>query len=458
MAQQDLQIRVDTDVQLDSRQTPQQILSALKRRLRHSSSGGSGGEGLPALLETREGVHRLPQGLLSWVTEACQRKDVSYQLDDRRAVVTCRAMRLQERSGERQKKALRQLMARDSGVLVGRGGRVLVAAELMAARQQRSLVAVASEASARSWLAQLQQLLGLEAPHVAPLAQASAETRVVVCGHAALARQSPEALRCGFGMVLFDAVDEVEPQLLLRAIRGTGARYLLGLAREATRRDPHHDQILLSLGGVVCQLDPAAHSLPLLPVCRVRVTSFSRPYNGQQYQALVGELARDEPRSQLIVDDLVQEAGAGHACLVLSERRTQLELLASLLPGELAVETLTSAVGPAQRRRIIQRFEAGELQVLLSTSQIAQDTITTHRVSRLFLTFPFTYVRKLEKPLQGLIQPGEGQRDAVLYDYHDVQMPPLVRSAEKRQKFIKRFRQEVEQKIHRKSQMTLPLG
>ena len=452
----ELEIRVDTDVHLDSETAPRQMLSALRRRLRQSSTGGT----VPMLLETRDGRHRLPQGLLPWVTEACQRKEIPFEVVDRRSVVSCRAIRSRGKLDEPHRKALRQLMMRDSGVVFAPGpGRVALAVELMAARQQRSLVLTHSQSSARRWLADLRELLGLSVPHVAPLTEAGPDTRVVVGSYAALGSLPLEVLRSDYGMVVFDSLEEVESGLLMRSIRNTGARYLLGLARRTARSDQGFEHIYLTLGGVVCRLEQAISHAPLLPVYRTRLTEFARPYEGRQgYQTLLAELTKDEARCKLIADDVATEARAGHPCLVLSERRTHLERLARLFSPELTVETLTSAVGPAQRGRMIQRFEAGEVLVLLCTSQIAQDTVSTTRISRLFLTFPFTYVRKLEKPLQGLIQPFEGQQDAVLFDYHDAQMEPLVRSHAKRHKLLSRFRREVERTVRRKSQMTLPLG
>ncbi len=457
MAEQaELEIRVDTDVHLDTDHAPRRMLSALRRRLRQSSPGGT----VPMLLETRDGRHRLPQGLLPWVTEACQRKDIPFEVVDRRSVVSCRALRSRRKLDEQQRKALRQLMVRDSGVVAApKPARMALAVELMAARQQRTLVLTSTDRSARGWLDDLSEVLGLDAPHVAPLAAAGPDTRVAVGTYAALGKMPLEVLRSDYGMVIFDALEAAEPGLLMRSIRNTGARYLLGLARASTKANAGYEHIHLTLGGVVCRLEHAAQETPLLPAYRTRLTEFCRPYEGRKgYQKLLAELATDEARCQLIAGDVAREAGGGHPCLVLSERRTHLEHLARQLPGDLKVETLTSAVGPARRGRVIQRFESGEIQVLLCTSQIAQDSISTNRISRLFLTFPFTYVRKLSKPLQGLIQPFAGQQDAVLYDYHDALMEPLVRSHDKRHKLLTRFRRDVERTVRSKSQMTLPLG
>ena len=162
-------------------------------------------------------------------------------------------------------------------------------------------------------------------------------------------------------------------------------------------------------------------------------------------------------RCALVAADVAAEAAAGHRCLVLSERRVHLEHLARRLPDELRVETLTSAVGLARRTAAIQRFERGEAQVLLSTGQIAQESVRTSCFDRLLLTFPFNYLPKLEQPLRALLRPHTGQRDAVLLDYLDAQVPPFCRAHERRQRYLARLRREVEQATARRRQMTLPL-
>jgi superfamily II DNA or RNA helicase len=267
-----------------------------------------------------------------------------------------------------------------------------------------------------------------------------------------------ETLRRDYGMVICDGVCQVDALTLMRVVRTVGARYLLGLAAGPVREDGLHRTLSMAMGGVVLRM-ASDHEQPktLRLTLRTRATEFDFPgYEGRrQYQALVAALAGDRPRAELVVDEVVREARAGHPCLVLSERRDHLELLVSLLPDDLEREAITSTVRPAERQRIISRFESGELTVLLATSQIAAETLVTPRLQRVFLTFPFSYARKLERVVRsGLMAPTAGQQRAVLYDYDDPKVEPLHRAFKKRSEAFNKLRRESD----RKAQLELPLG
>lgn len=454
-----IEIEVDSEVHLPSGVTPQRVLEAIRRALRqHDLPKGEKRRLLNLVQATRGGPHRLPQALLSKVTETCHRYGIPFSVVDRRAMVSCPALRSRLALPPDEERAMRQLLLRDSGVLVAGAERTrdALAVGLAARRQQRTLVAALEPAP---WVERFRAGLGLAAPHVAPLADATTDTWITVASYEELGRLEPEALRHGYGMVICDGLCAVDAVTLMRAVRGIGARYLLGLAAEPVRRDGLHQTLFLALGGVVHRVagDARPHNPGLRLVTRSRTTGFAFPgYEGRrQYQALVAALAADAARGEMVAADVGEEARAGRPCLVLSERRDHLELLDGLLPEGLARETITSTVRPAERQRIISSFERGELSVLLATSQIASESLATPRVQRLFFTFPFSYARKLERVIRrGLLAPSAGQEDAVLYDYDDPRVEPLHRAFEKRAEFLGKLRRETE----RAAQLELPLG
>jgi hypothetical protein len=449
---------VDSEVHVPSNVTPQKVLEAIRRALRqHDLPKGEKRRLLNLVQATRGGPHRLPQALLSKVTETYHRYGVPFSVVDRRAMVSCPALRSQLTLSADEERAMRQLLLRDSGVLIsGERTRDVLAVGLAARRQQRTLVAALEPAP---WVERFSAGLGLAAPHVAPIADATADTWITVASYDALARLEPEALRNDYGMVICDGLCTVDAVTLMRTVRGIGARYLLGLAAEPVRKDGLHQTLFLALGGVVHRVAGRAKQTNpgLRLTTRGRTTDFAFPgYEGRrQYQALVAALAADRPRGEIVAADVAEEAGAGHPCLVLSERRDHLELLDSLLPEGLTRETITSTVRPAERQRIISRFERGELAVLLATSQIAAESLATPKVQRLFFTFPFSYARKLDRVIRrGLLAPTAGQDDAALYDYDDPQVEPLHRAFVKRAEFLGKLRREIE----RAAQLELPLG
>jgi superfamily II DNA or RNA helicase len=458
-----LEILVESDLLLPSAETPRRVLEAMRRHLRQHAAGTVSGPGASesplTLIQTREGQHHLPQGLLPALTEACRRQGVTYTVVDRRAMVACPALRSRRRLGEAESEAVRRLLLRDGGVLVGASAeqRRAIAVELLARRQQRTLIAAAGPGEAERWLGELEETLGLEAPLVSPLRRATAETRIAV-GHYPTALQlRPDELRHGFGMVILDGLETVDALTSMKLLRSVGAHYLLGLARAETRADGLQGTLYLALGGIAHTLPEPASAPPRLG-CRLRATELDFAYDGRsQYQALMAALARDRARAELVAADVIAEARAGQACLVLSERRDHLEQLAELLPPELPLEVLTSMVRPADRSDTLRRFQEGEVKVLLATGQIASEAISVPRATRLFITFPFAYLRKLEVPIRWLLQPQPGKTEVLVFDYDDHRVVPLHRAFEKRRAFLERMCREAEAEALQRAQMPLPL-
>lgn len=462
-----LEIRVDSAVHVPSGGLPRKVVDAIRRQIRKHVPARRGQAGetrqLLNLLQTRGGVHRLPQGLLPRVTEACQRYGVPYAVLDRRSMVSCPALRSRVRPSDEERAALRRLLLRDSGVIVASeaSSRHGLVVEMAARRQQRTLLAAPSDAEAEQWVEALRQGLDLPPEQVCRLEDATADAWVQASTYATVLQLPDSLLRSDFGMVVCAGLDQApDPLAVMRVIRTAGARYLLGVASAEERADEMHSTLFLALGGVACRLVPhAGGQTPLQPGCRFETTSFAfAAYRGRaQYQALLAAVAGDEERCAQIAADIAREAGAGRATLVVSERRDQLERLDALLPPTVTRGVITSQVRPAERDTVLQRFERGELVVLLAPTQIACKSLRTQRPERLFLAFPFSYVRKLEPLIEALLQPAPGQHDAVIYDYDDPGVETLHRSFAKRRSFLEQLQRRRAREALRQVQMKLPL-
>ena len=440
-------------------------MEVIRRRLRQGGgwqrkARGEAVNALPVILETRDGKHRLPQGLLPLVTEACIRKQVPYSVDDRRAMAPCPALRSSSRLSDAEAATLNKLLLRDSGVLIApRDGLEAVAIDLLARRQQRTLILTHGQGDVARWIETVARHLRLAQPHVVPLAHATAEARVAVARYRDLHRGAPGPDAPPFGMVILDALHLADSGSVMAAIRSSDARFLLGLGERAQRSDSHHDQIHLALGGELQRLEPPTSARARLHLRhRVHVTDFTFDYSGGgQYQALLAALARDEPRARQVLADIAGDVRRGHNCVVLSDRRNHLETLAAGLKARgITVGCLTSKVGGAQRRALVARFEGGELQVLLAMRSIAQEAWEASRFSRLYLTFPLKHMQGLSRALDRLLAPSPGQTDAVLVDYNDVQVEPLEKAFAQRRKHIERQRRQADEKRRKESQLDLP--
>lgn len=468
-ANEALRIVVDTHVRLSATVTPRKLVEALRRQLRQHGPGGraaagrSGSRALLGLLRAAGGEIILPQALLSRVTELCRRHEIAFEIDERRVTMPVSPLHSRQELDTQHSAALRQVLLRDSGVIVAPSaeGRWKLAAEVIARRQQRTLVFCAS-AHVERLMQSLREALDLSEVEVCRLSSPlPAPARIVVTTYDQPDETLDQAMRADFGAMVFEDLSAVEVDPLLACVGRAGARYLLGLADRTVRDDGLEALVFLALGGVLREIGETALPRGLRLACRRRQTPFSFPYEGRgQYQALLAALARDEQRNRQIVDDLAHEARAGQPCIVLSERRDHLELLREALAEDLLAQlgTITSDVRPAERTAIADRFNRGELTLLFVTSQIAAaSALPLTRATRLFVTFPFAYERKLERFIEALLQPAPDKVDVIVYDYDDAHVVPLHRACDKRIAVVSRLQRSAHRDYLRWAQLELQL-
>ena len=463
---QPLEILVDTDVRVTSADTPRKVVDALRRHLRqhdldrlirHDDSQRQ----LLNLLRSRNGNYSMPQAMLPQVTDACRRHGVPYAVVDKRAMVDCSIIRMRHTLSSSQKTAVRRLFAHDSAVLVAENklDRLVVAAETIARRKQRALV-VTTRDEVRHLTSRFRDLLGLEEPQLSSIREACETTRIVVGSYLQTLREHEQQLRADYGLVVFDKLCSIDPVTLMRIVRGAGARYLLGLAEASARSDKLHGPLFVALGGVAHQLSGPHVGVSTSLRYLARTTEFDFPYGGRsQYQAMLAALAENSARNTQIVNDIVEQAGAGRPCLVLSERRDQVDRLREMLPSALASKAavLTSSVRQSDRAALISQFDKGKIKILLATSQIACESVRSSRLACLILAFPFSYVRKLDPLVRLLGQPQPYKKEAVVVDYDDACLAPLHRAFEKRKKSLAKLQRSLEQDQLRRAQLKLDL-
>ncbi|MBK6846228.1 MAG: hypothetical protein IPG96_01310 [Proteobacteria bacterium] len=453
---QKLRLVVDTEVRLPVTAAPRGVIEALRRELRQHGAerlpalDGSAARGRAGLLRAERGFYLLPQALLPRVVEVCRRHGLACEVVDQRTVVPCAPLRSRLPLTPGQETALRTLLLRDSAVIVvpDAADRVGLAAALIARRQQRTTV-VTTASVLPALRAQLGRALGLEG---------AATDDVVVCSYDEAGAAGAARLRTESGLIVCDGLQSVEAPALLRVLSQAGSRYLLGLASEPGRPDGLEAPLYGAVGERVHELPPPSAPRGVVLHYRRRASAFGFAYQGREhYQNLLAALALDETRTALVVDDVVGEVGAGRACVVLSERRDHLERLRERLPAAVAAlsETITSDVRPAERSAIVARFNRAELSVLLATGQIVSESLPVARAGALFVAFPFSYERKLERIVGALMQPSPNKSEVVVYDYDDVEVPPLHRACEKRMRVLARLQRSAQRDYLRWAQMEL---
>ncbi|MCP4694692.1 MAG: ATP-dependent helicase, partial [Desulfobacterales bacterium] len=170
----------------------------------------------------------------------------------------------------------------------------------------------------------------------------------------------------------------------------------------------------------------------------VRETDFEPYFDPvNDYSRMLSELTSDDDRNRLIAADVAKEAGKGeNVCLVLSDRKKHCETIQTLLryKHEIRADLLTGDLTTRQRREVLDKLNQGGVRVLVATGQLVGEGFDCKDLSTLFITTPIRFSGRVIQYIGRVLRPAPGKEKALVFDYVDVKVDPLVRAAEARQR------------------------
>lgn len=220
------------------------------------------------------------------------------------------------------------------------------------------------------------------------------------------------------------------------------AKYVYGLTATPTRKDGHHPIIFMQCGPIRYRDDAKkqAEKRPFDHFIIPRFTSFNTPVDKEEKDISIHELyagiIENEMRNQMIVDDVIQCHKNGRNCLVLTERTSHVESLASELDKKgLDVVKLMGGMGIKETRetrgRISETPEDRPL-TLVATGRYVGEGFDEPRLDTLFLAMPVSWKGTLQQYAGRLHRLFETKKEVLIYDYVDVRVPMLEKMYNKR--------------------------
>ena len=348
-----------------------------------------------------------------------------------------------------QKRAADDILAHDGGVLAAGTafGKTVLAAFIIAARKTSTLILVNRRQLQAQWVARLATFLDIPEKSIGRIGGGtSRQTGLIdVAIFQSLIRKGKmKAIARDYGQVIVDECHAI-PALTFEAVTDSfSARHFLGLSATVMRRDGHHPQIVMQCGPVrhradgrrTTDLEPFAH------VVLVRPTSFA-PSNATtdadgrlMLAALIDEIVADEARNKAIADEVLAAVAEGRSPVVLSERRTHLEVFESLLRDKVPnIVMLRGGMGKRELRRVRERLEAipeTEPRVLLATGPYLGEGFDDARLDTLFLALPVSWRGRITQYVGRLHRRHAGKREVRVYDYVDLNVPVCNRMFDRR--------------------------
>lgn len=387
--------------------------------------------------QTRQGLF-CPRGAARQIYRICQHHDEQVRIIDQRRTLPTIGFNFKGKLRPCQQAAVAAARKRDHGVLelpTG-AGKTTAALYMVAARQQPALVLVHNLELAYQWIERARQFLGVEAgifgngrQEIKPLTVATHQT----------ARKHLHELPRHFGYLIADEVHRAPALSCSEVVQAFDCKYLTGLTATGYRRDGLGRLIYLLIGDRVYQVDRGtleSSGVIVRPRVIARGTSFTYSY-ADDYQAMVQALTTSPERNRMIVNDIRANPSVGTA-LVCSDRIEHLHVLADML-NEDRQAILTGQTPKAERQRIVDDLNRGEVKVLFSTISLISEGFDCPGLSTLFLASPIKFKGRLIQTIGRILRPAEGKQ-ALIYDYQDVRQPVLAAQARSRSRVYKQQR------------------
>jgi superfamily II DNA or RNA helicase len=151
--------------------------------------------------------------------------------------------------------------------------------------------------------------------------------------------------------------------------------------------------------------------------------------------AVYAAIAQDEPRNNLIFDDVLRALEAKRSPVVLTERRDHLEYLQSRFSRFVRnLVVLRGGMSAAERKvsEAALRVPDDQERLILATGRYLGEGFDDQRLDTLFLTMPISWKGTLAQYVGRLHRQHAAKTEVVVVDYVDELVPVLARMATKR--------------------------
>lgn len=386
----------------------------------------------------------LPRGFCGQLVTICRSFDVHFQIDDQRRELPEVDFSFNGQLRDYQQDAVNAMVAKHFGTLTAPtgSGKTVMALSIIAQRRQPTLIVVHTRELLQQWIDRIQTFLGVPEAEIGVIGNGKKTigNRVTVALVQSLYKCATKVAP-NIGHLVVDECHRAPSRTFTKAVKAFDCKFLLGLSATPWRRDKLSRLIFWHLGDVRHQVD-AGRLVEDGAILRAEViareTNF-RPFSdpSAEYSKMLSELTQDVERNHLIAGDIAQQANnGGGICLALSERKTHCETLQKILRDGYGhdCEILTGDVPNKDRQAIVDRLNAGKIKILLATGQLIGEGFDCKGLSALFLTTPIRFSGRVLQYLGRVLRPAPGKDKAVVFDYIDRNVGPLVAAARARQR------------------------
>jgi superfamily II DNA or RNA helicase len=391
----------------------------------------------------------LPRGCLDEAVELIRAHGVEIDLSDLRSAGSPlpATVRFQGELYGPQVKAFDALTPHENGVLAATTafGKTVVAAALIAQRACNTLILVHRRELLTQWGERLKAFLDIDPKDIGIIGGGRRKPTGIIdiaLIQSVVRLGEVSDLVADYGHLVVDECHHLSATSFELAARRAKARYVLGLSATVARKDGHHPIIFMQCGPVRHRVDARTQAAErgITHRAKLRATAFqlSPPLAASDrpsMPAVYAAIAQDEPRNNLIFDDVLKALEAKRSPIVLTERRDHLEYLQDRFSRFVRNLVVLRGGMSASERKVAEtalRVADDQERLILATGRYIGEGFDDQRLDTLFLTMPISWKGTLAQYVGRLHRQHAAKTDVLVVDYVDELVPVLARMAAKR--------------------------
>ena len=245
-----------------------------------------------------------------------------------------------------------------------------------------------------------------------------------------------------YGQVIVDECHAVAAPAVEAAIRTVSVRHWVGLTATPYRADQMDGLITMQCGPIRHSIAPTPASARSFLVHETVFTTEESGADGPSIQAIYSELAVDQVRNALIVEQVVRAAESGSRSLVLTNRLGHLDMLVEGIASRVDVPVLSlhGRLSAPERRALRDRlasFDAARAPfVLVAIDKVAGEGIDLPSLNALFLAVPVSFKGRIIQQVGRVTRGVDADAVAVVHDFRDAAVPILERMHSRRRRVM----------------------
>lgn len=391
----------------------------------------------------------LPRGCEDAVTDLLTSYQIGYRIEDKANHGHRIQAKFKLKLRREQVEAQDALLNHDNGVLSATTafGKTIIGVSIITKRKVNTLILVHSKALLDQWKKHLEEDMELEFEYPKNLSEvkrkkyspigtlyAGRDTRHGIVDIAliqsCISDGEVKSFVKDYGMIIADECHHVSAVNFEHILRVVNARYVYGFTATPIRKDGHQPIIFMQCGPIRYTVDVKAQMAKqnfrryLIP----RFTTFRLITDDKKsYTELIHELAEDEVRNKLIIEDVSKALAEGRTPIILTSLKSHADQLSSMLqPICKNVILLVGSDSTKNKRKTMEQLAnvpISEPLTIVATGKYVGEGFDYPRLDTLFLAMPVSWKGIIAQYAGRLHRDFKGKKDVRIYDYIDIRVP-----------------------------------